>query len=358
MSQKNSSLFKIAFFIGLSFFAFSAYSQKISIFRGIVRDATTKEPIPFAAIFLANTSFGTSATESGSFSIDKIPDGKYDVIVSSVGYVKITYAIQFPSAENSFAFELQPDVKQLKTVVIEANEKARKAYYRLFVKFFLGETQNAQHCSIENPDDIYFDYDASHKILTAQADKSLIVINHALGYKIHYLLEEFKYDENKQTLRVFGIPRFEELQPETESQMRKWTRARDEAYFGSLNHFMFSLLHRSLEANKFRITAMSEDRPLLESNFFADSLTNKFEFKGQLRVRYFGENEEYNYRNNAKLPKPEQYSVLQFLEPSLTIYQNGYFENYKSLELEGYLAWSTVVSEIVPLEFEPHRKRK
>jgi hypothetical protein len=322
-------------------------------FRGTVRDATTHKPIPFATIFLASTSFGASADEEGSFVLNNIPPGKYDIIISSLGFHKLSYSLEFPTSNKQFAFELQPDVRELKTVVVEASERLQKKYYKTFLKWFLGTTPNAFHCHIENPDDIYFDF--SKGVLTAECTTPVIIVNEALGYKVYFLLDEFKFDERNATLRVFGVPRFEELIPESESQLRKWKKARDAAYHGSLTHFMSSLLSRKLEENDFVLTTLSDDRPLLESNFFADSLTSTFKFKGRLRLYYMAELEDYSY--NRTRPQ-RQRSLLHFLEPSLTIYENGYFEKYKSVELEGYLAWSTCIAELVPLEYKPTSSSK
>jgi hypothetical protein len=352
MCQKIFDGFKF-FFILTLFFSFPDCIAQKTEFRGTVRDATTHKPIPFATIFLASTSFGASADEEGVFVMNDIPPGKYDIIISSLGFHKLSYSLEFPTTNKQFAFELQPDVRELKTVVVEANERLRKKYYKTFLKWFLGTTPNAFYCHIENPDDIYFDY--TKGVLSAECATPVIVVNKALGYKVHFLLDEFKFDEQNQTLRVFGVPRFEELLPESESQSRKWKKAREASYHGSLTHFMSSLLHRKLEENDFILTTLSENSPLLESTFFADTTTSKFNYKGRLSLYYTAEAEDYYYSRSRS---QRQRSLIHFLDPSLTIYENGYFERYKSVELEGYLAWSTCLAELVPLEYKPSTSPK
>jgi hypothetical protein len=352
MCQKIFNRFKFSLSLTL-FLSFSNSLAQNSEFRGTVHDATTHTPIPFATIFLASTSFGVSANEEGSFVMNNIPPGKYDVIISSLGFHKLSYSLEFPTSNKQFVFELQPDVRELKTVVIDANEHLRKRYYKTFLKWFIGTTPNAFHCHIENPDDIYFDY--SKGVLAAECATPVIVVNEALGYKVYFLLDEFRFDEPHQTLRVFGVPRFEELTPESEGQARKWKRAREAAYHGSLTHFMSSLLERNLEENQFVLTTLSEDSPLLESNFFSDTITSKFEYKGRLRLYYMAEADDSNF---GRYRPPNQRSIIHFLESSVTIYENGYFEKYKSVELEGYLAWSTCIANLVPLDYKPARSPK
>ncbi|MCX8492335.1 MAG: carboxypeptidase-like regulatory domain-containing protein [Cyclobacteriaceae bacterium] len=54
-------------------------TEKKSI-NGKVIDATTKDPLPFVNVFLANTTTGTSSLADGTFLIEGIVIGKYDLV--------------------------------------------------------------------------------------------------------------------------------------------------------------------------------------------------------------------------------------------------------------------------------------
>lgn len=60
------------------------FSQNIGNIKGKVTDG--KEPVPFANIGLVGTSFGSAADVNGNFEIKNLPDGKYTVQVSAVGF--------------------------------------------------------------------------------------------------------------------------------------------------------------------------------------------------------------------------------------------------------------------------------
>jgi hypothetical protein len=73
------------------FFAFvltSVFAQSTSTIRGTVIDAASNQPIAFASVVLLKTTPLTGATtdETGAFSVNNIPVGRYDVQVTVVGY--------------------------------------------------------------------------------------------------------------------------------------------------------------------------------------------------------------------------------------------------------------------------------
>jgi hypothetical protein len=57
---------------------------------GYVMDRKTKEPLIGALVQLVGTNYGAGTYIDGSFSINKIPPGKYSVLVSYIGYKPYT----------------------------------------------------------------------------------------------------------------------------------------------------------------------------------------------------------------------------------------------------------------------------
>ena len=45
--------------------------------KGIIRDAETRESLPFANVIIIGTSWGTSSDAEGNYIIPNIPPGKY-----------------------------------------------------------------------------------------------------------------------------------------------------------------------------------------------------------------------------------------------------------------------------------------
>jgi outer membrane receptor for ferrienterochelin and colicins len=67
----------------------SAWGHRGSI-RGIVREAETGKPIPFATIQIEGTGIGDAADENGRFELQPVPSGRHTVVASSVGYTTST----------------------------------------------------------------------------------------------------------------------------------------------------------------------------------------------------------------------------------------------------------------------------
>ena len=53
---------------------------------GVALDSVTHQPLPFASVFLANTTLGVTTTEQGQFNFPSVPAGNYDVVGSYIGY--------------------------------------------------------------------------------------------------------------------------------------------------------------------------------------------------------------------------------------------------------------------------------
>jgi hypothetical protein len=356
MNQRNYKPFKVYWFcvpLIFSIGCFPVSAQPRGTIAGTVIDAKTKSPIPFATVFLANSSHGVESSANGSFQLEKIPPGKYDLVVSLIGYEKLSHAVEVSTNKVVLRLELIPQVTQLREVVVEVGDWKKR--YRIFEKYFLGQTPHASHCTIKNPDDIYLSYDKKTKVLKAEADSPIIVENVALGYRIYYLLSQFEFDEKAMILRVFGIPRFEDLTPKSERQGRHWRNERDAAYLGSLKHFMQSLLKRELKKNKFLIYRNGMDTPLQESSLFPDSVSHQLHFKGTMKIVYDGESEDYAYRQTRF--RGPQISTIEFLNEPLTLYDNGYYDNPNSVILHGYLAWAETVGDLVSFGYELKKKR-
>ena len=70
-------------FILLLLFGFKAFSQEVSISRKITDEQN--KPIPFASVYIKNTTKGTSANSEGEYILQLKP-GAYEVQYKAVGY--------------------------------------------------------------------------------------------------------------------------------------------------------------------------------------------------------------------------------------------------------------------------------
>ena len=217
---------------------------------GTVRDSLTQQPLPFASVFLANTTVGATTGEQGQFTFPRVPAGTYDLVVSYVGYRLSKQAITVGTQPQQLVLRLSPLANRLGEVVVRARP-TRPGDYQRFVELFLGRTTFSQQCRIRNPKAVRVDYDAAQKELTATADEFVQVDNLALGYRLKYYGLQFRCNFAQQVVIFYGQPVFEELTPRGARQQRQWQANRLAAYRGSLTHFLRSVYTSRVAAEGF-----------------------------------------------------------------------------------------------------------
>jgi hypothetical protein len=345
----------------------SVKAQQLAIVRGRVIDAKTKEPIPFATVFLANTFIGTRATENGFYVLKNIPFGKYDLIVSSIGYNLYSKAIAIDLSEKTADVVLTYEVKVLKEVEVKSSQSDYLRLLKIFKQNFLGSTRNAAKCTISNISDVELNYNEEDKVLNAYCDQPIVIENMALGYRLYYFLQKFRLDLKQGYCTLLGVPRFETMIPENKNQLIKWAKERERAFNGSMIHFMRSLKYSCLHENNFDIYFLEQktlnDR-FPESEKINDTLysvihTDEHELFNRktlknsiLKIAYHAELQEANYDNRQGANLLPQTSYLKIKKSNLIIHDNGYYEEPLNYHLDGYLGWSTKIAEQMPVEYQ------
>ena len=61
-------------------------ASDFGIIKGIITDSLSSNPLPYANIFLSNTSMGSTSDEEGEYVITDIPAGPYELTISYIGY--------------------------------------------------------------------------------------------------------------------------------------------------------------------------------------------------------------------------------------------------------------------------------
>jgi CarboxypepD_reg-like domain/TonB-dependent Receptor Plug Domain len=91
--------------------------------KGKISDAQTGEPLSGATVTLEHTRYHTIVNLDGSFILRNIPAGKYEIVVSTIGYRSSAETNVELSSENEvkeFAFTLKPQSNMLEEVQISA----------------------------------------------------------------------------------------------------------------------------------------------------------------------------------------------------------------------------------------------
>ncbi|WP_197088582.1 carboxypeptidase-like regulatory domain-containing protein [Rufibacter radiotolerans] len=386
---------------------------------GTVVDANTKQPLGFATVFIAQTTYGTNAAENGTFKLAALPAGSHELVVSFLGYESVSHAVTLqPGQQLSFRFELSPKANALQEVVVRVDPDW-KGNYETFFQNFIGRSPNAAATEIVNANALHFKFDAQESTLTAEADEELVIENKALGYRLYFGLKAFEMSFKDKRVFHAGYPRFVEMKPRSKAQQKRWAAARLKAYRGSMMHFGRALYAQNLEAEGFNVrklrripnpnrppeqeiqagirraraqskgmvvTYVKPGRPEDSLSYWLrmsrldkqvaqlftgaipyDQLIRKDTSTGQTRLQftdflnvvYTKEREEAGFLSQntfgARRTPTWQTSLLTLLEPYTFLEPTGMILNPYSHLIEGYWGWEKL-AEMLPLDYTPTAK--
>lgn len=218
------------------------------IIKGRVLDKISGAPVVNASVYLNNTSAGTVTGSNGEFVLNVKSVYTGELIISSVGYQPISYKVNPVTADKIF-FTFKLEIKEsMLTGILVMSDAQRKEWLKIFKENFLGITEEADNCTIENTDAVYFAAGENKNSIYAYADTPLVIINKLLGYKISFDLMEFSFDKVKNSTYFLGYSRYEDM-----GDKKRWVRHRKQNYFGSTMHFYRALISGQLKEDGFSI---------------------------------------------------------------------------------------------------------
>lgn len=123
----------IASIICLSF-SFTLLAQNTGVVKGFIYDKDNGEAVLFTNIYLKDTKFGASTDVNGFFYIDKVPEGKYTLEVSYLGYAKYNKSVQVTANRTlKLNVNLERSSEKLDDVVISAKRQEAKTQVTMSV---------------------------------------------------------------------------------------------------------------------------------------------------------------------------------------------------------------------------------
>lgn len=209
---------------------------------GKVTDAATGKALAGASVFINLTSKGTATARDGTFQLPGLSQGRYDLIISSIGYGTTVLHLRADSLPPFLSVPLRPKAAGLDAYTVEAWLKdGWRQWGKFFMDNFIGVTPNASSCRLDNKEALRFHYSKKRRRLSVSATAPLIIHNKALGYDLQYQLEVFSYDERTDIIQFTGYPLFKEMSGGDERKRQEWQQRRKDAYLGSMHHFLQSL---------------------------------------------------------------------------------------------------------------------
>lgn len=245
----------------------TAFSQNTVTISGKVTEEKTGKPLPFANVFINNSSIGTSTDEQGNYKLGNLPVGSLELVVSFLGFETIKQTLRFETAGPRTVLFKMREGMELKGVTVYAKKnKKREQYLKILTRELLGTNAFSKLCKITNTEVIRISKDDNGHI-TAQSNSPVIIENQALGYRIFQDLDDFDFFNG--VLHYIGSTRFELLKPKDETQKKLWRTNQEKVYRGSLKHLLASMVADSVQEEGFRIYQEIPDSLRIPSAFAA-----------------------------------------------------------------------------------------
>jgi hypothetical protein len=359
--------------VHLLLFAFADSFAQTNI-SGRIIATTSQLPVPYANVFVANSTIGTTTDSTGYFELKNIYSSHFELIVSHVQYNSKTTPFKNVTASiTGLGITLEENVTNLEEVsVVSKEDKKWKRLYKQFEREFLGNSVNAAQCKITNP--WVVDITKTAGGFTASASEFIIIKNNSLGYEMKFLLEKFIKDGG--TVTYAGKPLFKELSDK--KLQPQWEKNRLETYLGSKRHFFLALINNTLEQDGYKIyyANLNPQARLFEETKVAlrDDIFNNgnLQFDKFLKVVYTKEKANPTYIHDhtsitsVTLPErnggsstvtntisegPFQISYLFSRLAVVKILEDGRAERPQYLLDYGYWGWERV-AELMPFDFK------
>ena len=108
--------------------ALPAWAQSTRV-RGIVRDASTGEPLPFVGVYFDGTTIGISTDLDGRYNLETRSKDAVVLTAQLLGYESASYTVT-PGVFSEIDFELKPDPRQLEGAVVRPDDRYIKSILR------------------------------------------------------------------------------------------------------------------------------------------------------------------------------------------------------------------------------------
>lgn len=339
--------------------------------KGRILDSKTREVLPFANVFINNTTIGTAADANGDFLLKNVPYGISELVFSYVGYNSgqrtVTINKEFIDIGTFSMVQLEQELQEVE--VKGERDKKWERQLKQFEKTFLGDDEMAEVCEILNPWVVDFIDEKGSGTLIAKAQQPIEIKNMALGYKIDFHLEDFK--TNKLGYLIAGKVRFQELEAKDEAQLAEWNKNRQNSYLRSSRHLFKSILDKRIKSDGFYLytdNPKTKENTSVRSPYFNTELGLKvipfdtagivkpddqpniyqIAMKGRVEIHYHGERAKVRTYRDIAYPV----SWLEVAKNTVKVNREGNPLNPADLVISGDMN-ADRVARMLPLNYDP-----
>ncbi|MDB5118019.1 MAG: hypothetical protein JWQ79_3511 [Mucilaginibacter sp.] len=156
---KHKLKIKYIICLALIFISLVVNAQESHVINGFVSNEKG-EAISGATVFITNTKHVTTTNNEGKFVFHIASQSDYELVIKMLGFEPYIQNIAIHDKPVNISVRLKESNTILNTVNINAvTDDDRRKYLALFIKNFIGETDNAEKCKILNPEVLTFNYD-------------------------------------------------------------------------------------------------------------------------------------------------------------------------------------------------------
>ncbi len=245
----------LCFLLALCFINFSISAQTIS---GTVKNAKTGEAMPFANVFINNTTIGSTTDENGKYYISGNLPRNVELVASFVGYITATKTLNLSGA-TKVDFKLEPLEAMLSEVELKSRrDKKWERDLRRFREVFLAIPDDpfASQLDIKNPWVLDFETvkENGPNYVHATAQEPLQIVNDALGYDVTYYLKDYRFYNNRSS--YVGFVFFDPQEVSDSAEVETLHANKETSYIGSIRHLLKSVLLARVDEEDFEIFQM------------------------------------------------------------------------------------------------------
>ena len=223
------------------------YGQENIYFQ--LKDSHTGDVVPYAFVFIDNTSIGTNTDENGTATLNPKNQTDFTVVITHILYEKV----EIKSSELQKGINrinLREKVLTLEEVTIKtkkSNPRKRKRWIKRFEKAFIGEKISSKRVSLLNPEVLWFE--ETDTALHVHAVDNLKLLNKDLGYQVQIVMDDFTLSNQGDT--KFSTKLFFEDIADQSNKNQRIMATREKNYLQSRRLFFKSLIHRHPSNEKF-----------------------------------------------------------------------------------------------------------
>lgn len=344
--------------------AFVAWGQ-VPLLTGVVMDAETGQPLPYANVFINRTTIGTTTDLEGKYSVQLPDQPTWEIVFSYVGYQTIIVNRK-PGDSDPLFVRLKPDKMLLDGVsVTSTRDKKWAELLKKMTPVFLGSGKIARDARIMNP--WVLEITEVDDQITATASAPIEIENPDLGYSIRYILQKFVMTSS--TYQIKGSVFFKPMITDDPATAALWLKNRYETYKSSPRYLFKSIISNNLTELKF-YTGTGTSPGLIRERSFAEALKVKLKpfnpatlvspgkVPGSFRVRLPLNTEVHHLQIFAPVPAYSDLShAISWMEVSkpLDVTSSGIVMNQGDLSVMGYLSEQRVAEQL-PIDYDPGEK--